>query len=262
MIKNLYRQLLKKIPKRRLHKAVYQKYIELVKTTVLNSVYYPGPHIEDGRYWPSDLPEKSQRPLSMVGMKRLDNIQMAVETVIDNDIKGDLIETGVWRGGSVVLMKAILVANHEIKRRVFLADSFQGIPPVDLETYPDDAVHEGSDKISVLEDNSLSEVRDFFHRMDLLDENVIFLEGWFEDTLPNITTDSIALLRLDGDIYKSTWEALINLYHKVSIGGFIIIDDYYSWDGCRKAVDDFRKQNAIEDKITDVDWTCIYWRKS
>lgn len=262
MIGEFRRWLLNTIPKRRLHTAVYQRYIELVKSTVLNSVYYPGPHVEDGRNWSSELPAKSQRPLSMVGMKRLDNIQMAVETVLNENIKGDLIETGVWRGGSVLLMKAILVANNDIDRNVFLADSFQGIPPVDLETYPDDAIHTGSDKMSVLEDNSVAEVREYFEKMDLLDDKVIFLEGWFEDTLPTIATDSIAVLRLDGDIYKSTWESLINLYRKVSVGGFVIIDDYYSWDGCRKAVDDFRTQNAITDKIIDVDWTCVYWRKS
>ncbi|MCU7835192.1 MAG: TylF/MycF family methyltransferase [gamma proteobacterium symbiont of Taylorina sp.] len=262
MIYNLYRKFLKKLPKRRLHQAVYQKYIELIKATVLNSVYYPGEHVKDGRHWSSKLPEKSQRPMSMVGMKRLDNIQMSVETVITENIKGDLIETGVWRGGSVLLMKAILVANNEIERKVFLADSFQGIPAVDLDTYPDDAIHVGSDKMPVLEDNSASDVREFFEKMELLDDNVIFLEGWFEDTLPTIATNSIAVLRLDGDIYKSTWEALINLYDKVSSGGFIIIDDYYSWEGCRKAVDDFRSKNGIDEKIIDVDWTCVYWRKS
>lgn len=262
MIYNLYRKILKKLPKRRLHQAVYQKYIELVKSTVLNSVYYPGPHVRDGRHWASELPEKSQRPMSMVGMKRLDNIQMSVETILTENIKGDLIETGVWRGGSVLLMKAILAANNEIDRKVFLADSFQGIPPVDLDAYPDDAIHSGSDNMTVLKENSVSEVRGFFERMNLLDDKVIFLEGWFEDTLATITTDSIAILRLDGDIYKSTWEALVNLYHKVSAGGFIIVDDYYSWEGCRKAVDNFRSQNDIQDQIIEVDWTCVYWRKS
>jgi len=262
MINNLFRRFLTASSKRGNHSLSYQKYIKLVKLTVLNSVYCPGPHIEDGRNWPSTLPEKSHRPLSMVGMKRLDNIQMAVETVITNNIKGDLIESGVWRGGSVLLMKAILSANNELERKVFLADSFQGIPPVDLEAYPEDAVHFGSDKMSILQDNSVAEVRAYFRKMDLLDDNVIFLEGWFENTLPTIKTDSIAVLRLDGDIYKSTWESLIYLYSKVSVGGFIIVDDYYSWEGCRKAIDDFRSQNAISDKLIDVDWTCVYWRKS
>jgi len=244
------------MPKRRLHLAVYEKYIELVKSTVLNSIYFPGEHVAEGRIWPS------QRAMTMIGQKRLDNIQMAVETVLKENIKGDLVETGVWRGGAVLLMKAILVANNDIERKVFLADSFQGIPPVDLEKYPDDKVHEGAENLDILSDNSMEEVQGYFSRMGLLDERVIFLKGWFEDTLPVIETDSIALLRLDGDIYKSTWESLTLLYNKVSTGGFIIIDDYYSWDGCRKAVEDFRKKNSIDDEMHDIDWTSLYWRKS
>jgi O-methyltransferase len=187
---------------------------------------------------------------------------MAVETIVDKKIPGDLIETGVWRGGSVLLMKAILAARQDDQRKVFLADSFKGIPEVDLQNYPDDKVHQGSDKIPTLEDNSVEEVKGYFERFGLLDERVVFLEGWFEDTLPEIATDSIAVLRLDGDIYKSTWEALINLYHKVSPGGYIIIDDYYGWEGCRKAVDKFRSERGIREPLIDVDWTCAYWIKS
>ena len=89
------------------------------------------------------------------------------------------------------------------------------------------------------------------------------MEGWFEETLHNKRIKKLSLLRIDGDLYKSTYEALDILYNKVSKGGFIVIDDYGLESGsCKNAVDDFRKINNIKDKIFEIDWTGIYWQKS
>ena len=180
---------------------------------------------KEGRYWPRYAD-------TMIGMKRLDNLQSCVETVLADKVEGDLIETGVWRGGATILMKACLHARGDTRRRVFVADSFQGLPPPDLEKYPEDA----GDRHFKLEHLAVSEeqVRANFERYGLLDERVVFLKGWFKDTLASAPIDKLAVMRLDGDMYESTMDALGPLYPKLSEGGFCIIDDY-ALPGCRKA---------------------------
>lgn len=111
--------------------------------------------------------------------------------------------------------------------------------------------------------NELSEVRETFARYNLLDDNVIFLEGWFSDTLPKAqpSINKLSLLRADADIYLSTKEIFNYLYSKLSDGGFCIVDDYGTWSGCRKAVDEFRESHQITDQIEWIDSGAIFWRK-
>ncbi len=206
---------------------------------------------EEGKIWPLNA-------LTMIGLKRLDNLQYAIETVIEEKVPGDLIETGVWRGGACIFMRAVLKVYGITGRRVFVADSFQGLPEPDPERYPADQgdPHHTHEYLAV----SLEEVRENFKRFDMLDEQVTFLKGWFQDTLPSAPIDKLAVLRLDGDMYGSTMVALENLYPKLSKGGFCIVDDY-GLTGCQKAVDDFRARQGIDSKIHKIDWTGIYWRK-
>ncbi len=205
----------------------------------------------EGKVWPGYAD-------TMIGLKRLDNLQLCTETAIREGIDGDLIETGVWRGGACILMRAILAAHGIEDRKVFVADSFEGLPKPDPEN-----IHDKGDKhysfhhLAV----SQSEVENNFRRYGLLDDKVVFLKGWFKDTLPDAPIEKLAVLRLDGDMYGSTMDALTNLYPKLSKGGFCIIDDY-ALHGCRKAVDDFRVQNDIQEEMKIVDWTGIYWRKA
>jgi hypothetical protein len=95
----------------------------------------------------------------------------------------------------------------------------------------------------------------------MLDRQVRFLEGWFKDTLPTAPIGQIAVLRLDGDMYESTIQALEALYERVSPGGFVIIDDYFLGP-CRQAVTDFRSRTGIIDSIIDIDGKGVFWRKS
>lgn len=197
--------------------------------------------------------------LSMIGNKRLDQLQMCVETVLDERIPGDLVECGVWRGGASLLMAGILAARGPGERKVWLADSFAGLPvpdpafdpPVDVEPM-------NAEGLAV----PLAEVKASFERYGLLDEHVRFLEGWFSDTLPSAPIERIAVLRLDGDLYHSTMDALTSLYAKVSPGGFIIIDDYGAVPSCAQAVHDFRSHHGIKTAMTKIDWTGVYWRKT
>jgi O-methyltransferase len=196
---------------------------------------------------------------SMLSLKRLDNIQMCVETVIRENVAGDLIETGVMRGGAVILMRAILKAYGDHDRTVWVADSFEGLPPPNPHEYPADAGAQWH--LRPLTEAGVAHVRRNFERYDLFDDQVKFVPGWFRDTLSNAPIKQIAVLRLDGDLYESTMDALVPLYPKLTPGGFIIIDDY-NLPMCQKAVNDYRKKMGINNDIITIDDAGVYWRKT
>jgi cephalosporin hydroxylase len=206
---------------------------------------------EEGRIWPV-LAD------TMIGLKRLDNLQFCIETVIRAGVPGDLIETGVWRGGSCIFMRSILMAYGVTDRRVFVADSFRGLPKPDKEKFPQDS----PDKLFTVSYLAVSrtDVERNFAKYGLLDKQVVFLEGWFKDTLPTAPIEKLSVMRLDGDMYQSTMDVLNNLYPKLSVGGFCIVDDY-GLTGCRLAIDDFRRQHGINAPLQNVDWTGAFWRK-
>lgn len=197
---------------------------------------------------------------TMVGLKRLENIQHCVEDVLTNNIPGDLIETGVWRGGATIFMRAILKAYNIKDRTIWVADSFEGCPRPNAEKYPHDKddTHYTSGELVA----SLDDVKANFEQYGLLDGQVKFLKGWFKDTLPKAPIAKLSVMRLDGDLYESTMEALENLYPKLSVGGYVIIDDFGPLPACRQAVFDYRKSQGIEDNIIEIDGTGIYWQRS
>lgn len=206
----------------------------------------------EGRIWPLVAH-------TMIGLKRLDNLASCIEKVITNGVPGDLIETGVWRGGATIFMRAVLKAYGVTDRYVWVADSFEGLPPPTTAKYPSDAdsdLHEARE-LAV----SLEEVKANFDRYGLLDDQVRFLKGWFRDTLPVAPIERLAVLRLDGDMYQSTMDTLVNLYPKLSDGGYVIVDDYGAIPACRQAVHDYRSANGITEEIRNIDWTGIFWQK-
>lgn len=101
-----------------------------------------------------------------------------------------------------------------------------------------------------------------FQEYGLLDQQVRFLKGWFRDTLPKAPIERLAVLRLDGDMYESTREALEHLYPRLSPGGYLIVDDYHVVPGCRRAVDEFRKQRHVTEKIVDIDGSGVFWQRA
>ena len=194
---------------------------------------------------------------TMIGLHRLDNIQLCVETVIRENVAGDLIETGAWRGGACIFMRGILAALGVTDRKVYVADSFEGLPAPDESSYPADKgdQHHTMDFLAV----DLESVKRNFERYGLLDQQVVFLKGWFCDTLPNAPIEKLSILRLDGDMYGSTMDALKALYPKLSPGGFCIVDDYHL-DGCKQAVEDYRRDKQITAPLETIDWAGRYWR--
>ena len=230
------------------------RYIDLLISAVLNTIYDPADHKENGTDWP-------KMAHSMIGKKRMNNLKWCVENVIELNVPGDLVETGVWQGGATIVMRGILKAWDITDRKVWVCDSFQGLPapsgsfPIDV-TSAVSALHT-VDYLKV----SVEQVARNFEAYDLLDEQVKFLKGWFKDTMPTMPIERIAVLRLDGDMYESTIQVLEALYNKVSIGGYIIIDDY-CLDAARAATNDFRKSRNIQDQLIVIDNCGVYWKKT
>jgi len=214
----------------------------------------PQPYNERARLLGEDWPV---RAVTMIGLTRLRTLGKLIRQVVENQVPGDLIETGVWRGGACIYMRAMLAILGANDRRVWVADSFMGLPEPDAIAYPADAQdnHHRVKFLSV----SLDEVKANFAKFNMLDDRVEFLKGWFKDTLPTAPIAKLAILRLDGDMYGSTMNTLDALYAKVSPGGFVIVDDY-GLPACANAIHDFRNRHKITEAIEPIDRYGVFWR--
>lgn len=195
---------------------------------------------------------------TMIGRKKLDNLHTCLDLVRDNEIEGDFVECGVWRGGACIFMAGYIKTHGLEGRRVFVADSFEGMPKpscdqdigirLEKEIYPELAV-------------SLEVVKQNFETYGLVGENITFLRGWFRDSLPDAPIEKIAVLRLDGVLYESTMDSLLALYDKVETGGVVIVNDYGVIPACRKAVEDFFEQRGetVPD-LRKAGGSGVYWQ--
>jgi O-methyltransferase len=231
--------------------ALCQRLLAPLKLEIVRSKEFDLCAREEGLDWPGEAE-------TMVGLKRLDNLESCITDVLRRGVPGDLIETGVWRGGASIFMRAVLKVSGDTQRTVWLADSFQGLPKPDPRNFPADA-GDKSWKYATLA-VPLEEVQMNFRRYGLLDDQVRFLVGWFRDTLKTAPIERLAVLRLDGDMYESTIEALTCLYPKLSCGGYAIIDDY-ALPGCRAAVDDYRTEHQIKEPLVRIDRHAKFWQR-
>lgn len=204
-----------------------------------------------------NLRNYSELSYTLVGRKRLNNLQRCIEDILEAGVPGDFLEAGVWRGGCCIMMRAVLAAHDCTDRNVWLADSFAGLPPSERpqdRDYPMDA--------SLLPVLAVSEqeVKENFERFGLLDEQVKFLPGWFHESLPGPVTGPLALLRVDCDLYESTMAVLDALYARVSKGGWVIIDDYGILPPCQQAVDEFRQRHGITAAMEEIDDHAVCWK--
>lgn len=195
--------------------------------------------------------------LTMVGLARLNDLQTCLESVVADRVAGDVIEAGAWRGGASILMRATLDSLGERDRTVWVADSFEGLPKPD-ERFPEDRNLDLSwlDYLAVTREV----VQRNFERFGL-DRGVNFVEGFFEETLPSLGGKTWALMRLDGDTYEATRIALESLYPGLSVGGYVVIDDYQLISECRQAVDDYRAECGIDEPIEKIDDNAARWRR-
>ena len=246
-------------------------YLDLLKKSLSNTLFEAEPDTdqEDETRFVHGFIEHYIKgtAVSMLPLVRLDNLQSCIIDAIERGVPGDVIETGVWRGGATIFMRGVLKACGVTDRTVWVADSFEGLPEPDPEKFPIEAkAHQGAVMRKAYKHfaASLDEVTRNFQAYGLLDDRVRFLKGWFKDTLPTAPIGALAVMRLDGDYYESTMDALTHLYDRLSVGGFTIVDDYGedTWTYCRKAVDDFRRERGIEDPMIQVDSKCYYWRRT
>jgi 2-polyprenyl-3-methyl-5-hydroxy-6-metoxy-1,4-benzoquinol methylase len=241
------------------------RYLDLMESTLIGAIYKDPPFPtfgvenfdesirERGLDWPKNA-------FSMIGTARMRNFRTCLERAILSNVPGDIVETGVWRGGASILARAVLAAYGVTDRKVILADSFEGLPPPDKEHYPADAdsnFHEFPE-LAV----SLEQVRNNFEKFGLLDDQVVFLKGWFKDTMPHVPAQQIAVLRLDGDMYESTIDPLTHLFDRVSVGGWVIVDDYEWVPACKAAVDDFLSGRGLKPEIQQIDGVGVFFQKS
>lgn len=175
-------------------------------------------------------------------------------------VGGAIVECGTWRGGMIAAIGQLLGTG----RRYWLFDSFEGLPAaeevdgkeakqwqsnVDSPKYFDNCRASESEAVAAMKLAGIYDAR--------------ITKGWFEETLPRASfEDGIALLRMDGDWYKSTWEILTQLFPKVNKGGLIIIDDYFLWEGCSKAVHDYLSSNNRSEKIQSYRGLCYLIKES
>lgn len=200
-------------------------------------------------------------PDTMTDRATVDHLQACIDTVLSEGVPGDLIETGAWKGGLTVLMRGVLQARGVVDRRVWVADSFSGLPRPDYRSPIADSLFffltEPLDRLWIQQ----SHTEATFRKYGLLDEQVRFLPGMFADTLPSAPIERLAVLRLDGDWYDSTKCALEALYPRLSPGGFVEIDDYGMPLGCRQAVDQYRRNHGIDEPMQWVNHQVVFWRK-
>lgn len=200
---------------------------------------------------------------TMIGMGALENLEACVREVLRAGVPGDLCETGVWRGGACIYMRALLHVHGDTERRIWACDSFEGLPKPNEELYPQD---KGSNFWEQTLAVSVDEVKGNFRKYGLLDDRTVFLKGFFSDTMPTAPIDRLAVLRLDGDMYESTIVVLRHLYPKLSAGGYVIIDDYGMVPECDRAVEDYRREAGVTEPIQIIGHVNgkplgAYWKK-
>ena len=272
-----------KMSKESLHLA--RLYINTIKLSITNAIYIYFDGLIDGSQWP---PAGTGQAITMTGIRRIDNLQFILEDIIERELDGDFIELGVWKGGLCILATSIFHAYKQYNRKVFLADSFDGIPPVNTKDFPADAAHVDAHTLQILsnkytggQEAVIKNFNLYFNMQTnrrlinqdiftakastLLDVDPVekefnvkieFLKGFFDKTLPIAIQQNrfrcFSVLRLDGDIYQSTWESLEYLYPYLNEEGIVIIDDFMDWEGSFKAVHDFRDKYTITTPIIQV----------
>ena len=243
---------------------IADRYLAHLRWNLMN---IPAPHIVR-EYSPAGQAEirkvltgnaRMQAAITMIGEVRLEQLETAVRNILRQKVPGDFLEAGAWRGGACIYLRALLDVHGCRDRIVYGCDAFDdGFPKPDPRFPIDD-----QSTLHTREYFKTSNVvvRNYFKYYGYDDDQVRFVCGYFQDTLPKVPADQIALLRLDGDLYSSTWDSLEALYDRVPVGGYVIADDYYAIVNSQRAIDDFRTSRRITEPIHQVDWASVYWIK-
>jgi predicted O-methyltransferase YrrM len=202
-------------------------------------------------------------PFTMTSVERMYALWQAVRHVAHVGLPGDVVECGVWRGGSSMLAALALEQAGDRDRTLWLYDTFEGMSEPDerdvevtgARMVDEWDAHRGRADDPVFAFGALDEVRRNMASTGHAPERVRFVPGKVEDTIPADAPERIALLRLDTDWYASTRHELEHLYPRLVPGGVLIVDDYGHWAGARQAVDEFFAGLRDPPLLTRIDYT-------
>jgi len=239
----------------------------LVKQTIQKLAHLCGYEIT--QKFPTDIDTEdlqiidSVKPFTMTNTERIFSLIQSVRYVIKNDIPGDIVECGVWKGGSMMASAKTLLQLQNQEKHLFLFDTFEGMTkPEDIDVSKSNIVaSEEFNNTKVNLDSSswcrvtLDDVKFNLYSTGYDKSKIHFIKGKVEKTLPSDEIKSISILRLDTDWYKSTKHELIHLFPKISKGGVLIIDDYGFWQGAKQAVDEYISENNIKILLNRIDHT-------
>jgi O-methyltransferase len=204
------------------------------------------------------------RPYTMTTIERVSALRQAVEYVVANKIAGDLVECGVWKGGSMMAAALTLKSLGVNDRKLHLFDTFEGMTEpsaVDVDFRGRDAkflleqMRDTKATTNIWAIAQLEGVKALMESTGYESQNISYVKGRVEETLPVSAPDKIAILRLDTDWYESTLHELNHLYPRLSRGGVLIIDDYGHWQGARRAVDEYIAENKLRLLLNRIDYT-------
>ena len=205
----------------------------------------------------------SVQHLTMTSPERILALVKAVKYLATHQIKGDFVECGVWKGGSMVATANTLIAHDDSQRRLWLYDTFDGMSDpteedVDFMGQTAGRLLGEQDRLqadSIWCFSPLEQVKSAMQATGYPEELVNFVPGKVEDTLPQTKPDKIALLRLDTDWYESTRCELEHLFPRMVDGAVLIVDDYGHWEGCRQAVDEYFEKHGVQILLNRIDYT-------
>lgn len=202
-------------------------------------------------------------PFTMTSPERIFALINAVVYVCDNNIAGDFVECGVWKGGSSAAIANTLMHLNVTDRRLWMYDTFEGMSQptqsdIDFQGHTADQLLQQQDiaeSASVWCRSPIDEVKSTMEATGYPMSHIKFVQGRVEETLLQHSPSNVSLLRLDTDWYESTKCELEVLFPRLSAGGTLIIDDYGHWQGCRKAVDEYFAANNIAMLLNRIDYT-------
>jgi O-methyltransferase len=201
------------------------------------------------------------RRFTMTSQERIHALRKSVQYVITNEVPGDIVECGVWKGGSMMAAARTLL-EMGVTRQLYLFDTFEGMcAPTGI-----DRDYRGKAAADYLEEDDkntslvwayspLDEVKRNLRDTGYDETQIVFAKGKVEDTIPVHAPERISVLRLDTDWYESTYHELVHLYPRLSLGGVLIIDDYGHWEGARRAVDQYIAENHVKILLNRIDYT-------
>lgn len=223
------------------------------------------------KVFPADFSKKEIEAIekisgfTMTSDERLVSLYRAVEYIEENKIEGDIVECGVWRGGSTMLIAHVLKKYNSQQRNLFLFDTYEGMTEPSESDISHDKQMAGVLLNSIEKDHedgnniwcyaSIEDVKSNLYSTGYDSSKLHFIKGKVEETIPTDKINKIALLRLDTDWYESTKHELDHLYDKLVKGGILIIDDYGHWQGAKKAVDEFIQNRKIKLFLNRMDYT-------